>query len=172
MYRIILLGVIILLSGCAYTTSNYYYVSLERADGISVAARAKLQLKNLENNTEIPVKYVAIRNGYELTFLIGDKSYYPHMHISVSAVEGGDLMFKPRRDTRVVSEEGNICASYHLQGDASSEMDFGWAVNCLSDGIKKQISFDIVSSSGKYLSSEDIQFEIKSNGKYTFLDAL
>lgn len=159
------------LIGCAQTTSNYYYVSLERVTGIQVVKQAKLKLENLEKNSEIPTEYNLFRDRYTLSFLIGDKSYYPHLKIAVNGVDS-DLFLKPRRDMKVVSNEGNVCASYYLNNDDRSMMDFGWAVNCIAADIKKIISFDIVDSSGAVVAEEDIPFTVERDGEYTLLDAI
>ena len=159
------------LIGCAKTTSYYYYISLERIAGIEVIKRAKLRLENLENNSAIPTEYMLSREGYYLSFLIGDKSYYPHLKIAVSGADN-NLFLMPRRNINVVSGEGNICASYYLNSNDRSVMDFGWAVNCIEEDIEKVISFDIVDSSGVVFGKEDIPFRLEYDGEYTLLDAI
>lgn len=165
------LGMIMAFIGCSQTSFNYYYVSLERAVGIEVVNCAKIELRNLEKNSEIPTEYALSRESYSLNFLIGNKSYYPHFKIAVSGVDD-NLFLKPRRDIDIVSDEGNICASYYLNNNDRSMMDFGWAVNCIAEDIKKTISFDVVDSSGAVIGKEDIPFTIECDGKYTLLDAI
>ena len=172
MKRILILGVVMSLFGCAQTTSDYYYVSLEKVAGAEVVNKRKLELKNLKNNSEIPVEYSILRGKYSLHFLIEDKSYYPHFKITVKSSDGSKLSIKPRRDISVLSGDGTICSSYYLDNQSPSTVDFGWSSSCLSDDIKKEISFDVVDASGSVIASEDIPFSLVNDGKYTLLDAI
>jgi hypothetical protein len=171
MNKLLWLGIIMSLMGCTQTTFKYYYVSLERVDGVEVVKQARLKLENLEKNSEIPTEYVLSRDRYTLKFLIGAKSYSPHLNISVNGFDK-TLTLKHRRDMKVVSEKGNICASYYLNNDDHSIMDFGWSIGCVSDDIKKLISFDVVDLSGVVVAKEDLPFTVEHNGEYTLLDAL
>ena len=51
-------------------------------------------------------------------------------------------------------------------------MDFGWSSSCLSNDIKKEISFEILDFQGNVIASEDIPFALIKDGKYTLLDAI
>lgn len=157
--------------GCAQTTSNYYYVSLERVADIKVVNRAKVKLDNLEKNSDIPTEYILPRDRYSLSFFIGDKSYYPHVKIVVNGVDRV-FFINPRRDVDVVSSEGGICASYYLDSNDRSLLEFSWSVNCIKENIKKVISFDLVDSSGEVFAEESIPFMIEHDGEYTNLDAI
>lgn len=171
MKKIFFMGIVMGLLGCVQTTSNYYYVSLERVADIEVVKHAKLRLKNLEKNTEIPTEHVLIREGYSLRFLIDDKSYSPHLKITAIGVDD-NLFLNPKRDINVVSNEGNICASYYLNNDVPSMMDFAWAVNCIEENIDKILSFDMVDSFGAVIGKENIPFTVEHDGEYTLLDAI
>lgn len=172
MNRMLFLGIVMSLVGCAQTTSKYYYVSLESVEDVEILARAKLKLENLEKNSKIPTEYRFSRNKYSLTFLIGDKSYFPHLKIFVSGANGNSLALKPKRDVGIVSDDGNICASYYLNRETPSVMDFGWSISCVSENIRKEISFDIVDSSGQLVAHENIPFVVISEGEYTLLDTI
>ncbi|MEX1221468.1 MAG: hypothetical protein WEA82_05090 [Idiomarina sp.] len=160
------------LIGCVKTTSDYYYASLEGVSGAEVHSRGKVQLENLEGNSEIPTSYVLNRERYILRFLIGDASYYPHFKISVKGRDGNTFYLKPRRDMKVVSDEGVICASYYPDSRDPSVLHFGWSSGCLSEEIPKQISFDVIDEKGKIIAEEDLPFVLKKDGKYTLLDAI
>lgn len=160
------------LSGCAQTTSDYYYASLQDIDGVKVLSKRKLRLDKLTNNSEIPTDYALHREGYLLKFSIGDKSYSPHFMISVEGAGSASLTLKPRRNFDIVSEEGIICASYYLYGSNGANMGFGWSTGCLSEDIKKEISFDVADSSGAIIASEDIPFRLVNDGRYTLLDSI
>ena len=56
MNKLLWLGIIMSLMGCTQTTFKYYYVSLERVDGVEVVKQARLKLENLEKNSEIPTE--------------------------------------------------------------------------------------------------------------------
>jgi hypothetical protein len=172
MKTILILGMIMSLFGCAITTSDYYYASLENVDGVKVVSKRKLQLDKLTKNSKIPTEYLIRREEYLLKFLIGDKSYSPHFKVSVKGSGNAKFTLKPRRDIKTVSEEGIICSSYYLDKNNRSKMGFGWSTGCLSDDIKKEISFDVVDSSENIIASEDIPFVLVRDGKYTSLDAI
>ena len=162
---------ILSLLGCAQNTSKYYYVSLEGVDGIEVLKKSKVELKKLDKNSEIATEYLLSRDGYKLKFLIGNQSYYPHLNISVSDLNSS-LSLKARRDYNVVSKKGGICASYYFNVERPLAMDFGWSVDCIAEDIEKVISFDVIDEFGSVIKSENVRFDINSDGEYTLVDAL
>ena len=101
MKTVLILGMVMSLFGCAKTTSDYYYASLENVDGVKVVSKRKLQLDKLTKNSEIPTEYLIRREGYSLKFLIGDKSYFPHFKISVEGSGNANFTLKPRRNIKV-----------------------------------------------------------------------
>ena len=172
MKKIIYLVAVMSLFGCAQTTSDYYYASLEGISDVEITSVGKVSLENLKGNSEIPTSYALKREGYNLRFLIGDKSYFSHFKIIVESPSGTRLSLKPRRNKEVVSAEGTICASYYPDAQNPSKLDFGWSSGCLSDYIPKLISFDIVDTNGGLVAQEDLPFKLKRDGSYTLLDAI
>lgn len=172
MKKIAYLVAVMSLFGCAQTTSDYYYASLEDVSGVEITSVGKVRLEKLKGNSEIPTSYALRRENYSLQFFVGDESYYPHFKISIESVSGEILSLKPRRNKNTVSEDGIICASYYLDSRDSSNIDFGWSSDCLPDNIPKYISFDVVDSGGRLVAQEDLPFKIKKDGKYTLLDAI
>lgn len=172
MNRIILIFMLMNPLSCAQITSDFYYVSLENYSDAQIGSRAKIQLKNLIKNSEIPKQYTLHREAYVLDLSIGDNSYRPHLKITVNGLRGQDLRLVPRRNINIVSSKGRICASYYLNAENPSVLDFSWSSNCLDSQIKKEISFNVIDQSDEIIGKEDIPFVLKKDGQYTLMDAL
>lgn len=172
MKKIICLASVMSLFGCAQTTSDYYYASLEGISDIEITSVGKVRLENLKGNTEIPTSYSLKREGYNLRFFIGDNSYYPHFKIVVESSSSASLSLNPRRNKETVSKEGVICASYYTDNQNPSKLDFGWSSGCLEDDIPNLISFDVIDANGGVVAKENLPFKLKKDGKYTLLDAI
>ncbi|MBC6906075.1 hypothetical protein DWB84_11455 [Saccharophagus sp. K07] len=151
--------------GCVATSTNYYYLSLEKTPGAQVVAVSKLNLEKLYGNSKMPTVYQINRADYELKIQVGD-GYQPSLQVSVKT---NGLFLKPNRDLKVKSESGVICSSYELDKENPIRMTFDWSAECRSDDIPKHISFYVVNRKGEIIAQEKIPFLVKRNGRYRYI---
>jgi len=148
---------------------NYYYISLEKVDGVRLLESRKINLKNLKKNNAIPAKYVVERDSYQLLIEITDYSYSPHVRITLV---GNEYTLTPKRNLNVVSDNGVICSSYYPDSVNKSILSYSWSVDCLSNNLEKLITFTVENELGVVVSKESFPFEVKQDGEYQLMDAL
>lgn len=171
MIKILLFLSFISMIACSHSSYIYYYIELPMIEGMKVSKVSTIKLKELRQNKAIPTEYKLDRTDYTIFFTIGDTSYFPHLNIKVVSKDTYEaLKLKPVREP-LVAKDGNQCASYYIDKDNYSKFDFGWSTNCLSSKVSKIITFEVIGPAGK-VANETIPFDVKSNGKYSVLDAL
>jgi hypothetical protein len=167
----LILSAILILSGCYSRTYDFYYISLEHDEAARVVAREKLSVKNLRNNSIIPVEYSISRDKYTIRFLIGN-SYSPSARITVEALNNEKLRITPKRDMTALSQNGTLCALSFYTGQDPSTAQFIWGSSCHSNEIRKVIAFDVIDAFGNIIASEDIPFAVIHDGEFSAIDGI
>jgi|GEM_PF-4471911 hypothetical protein len=158
----------VLLTGCA--VSDYQYISLESTPGIVIETHETPRLKNLYFSSEMPSRYSLDRDNYKLSFDANLDSYLPRISVAVKAPNKTSLGLSQQVRRKARSSRVSPCGSFDATDTLRSELLFSW-VTCPESGADEwYISFDVRSENGTLIASEDIAFELKTNGRYVLAD--
>lgn len=169
---------VLLVSGCYYDY-DYEYVSLE--ESMEVVEYGKTELRNVRDHTEIPIRYKLERDQYILYGAVDKKSIPPAV---VFTVEGKTL-------TNASIEGAYIkCIAYfnairpsevRHSGYPEGGIRFSWKPDlqyppCQGEtmpiGKDRKAVISIFDDSIGFISKEELQFDIKTNGIYRENDSL
>lgn len=162
----------ILCASCISHKDDYYYISLQNAEGIEVN---KIQVPNNSNiHVEQPmaVEYSLRREKYTIRFEIDPRGYLPNMLVSAfSSKTDVNIQVTPVKFRKIKNGDKNKCNPSYIE---SEDYSFKFVlINCIQTGSEnvQYISFDIIVNK-LVIGSEDIPFEVIKNGYFRVLDGI
>jgi hypothetical protein len=171
-YRLlrILCVIILVLSSVGCAVARYHYISLERYSEMKVESSDVPTLRNLHCASKMPIEYSLERKQYRLLFRPDLDSYLPEMLIVVQGADSRLLRMRQQPSRRARDDRLVPCGSFGPVEGKANALHFSW-VTCKNAGAaERYLSFDVVAESGELVASEDIPFDLKSNGFYVMPD--
>jgi len=161
--------VALLIFGC-YSDFDYEYMSL--AQSMEITEYGQTELHGVRDDTDMPIRYVLERDEYVLYAVVDTKSISPS---AIFNIEGKSLI-----DANIKGESIRCIAFFHSVNAAEVSrreypedgIRFSWKPNKIPPcdsvetptGSDRKVVISVYDGTGRFVTKEEILFEIKANG--------
>jgi hypothetical protein len=162
----------ILCASCISHKDDYYYISLQNAEGIEVKKVQVPDNSNIHVEKPIAVEYFLRRVNYTIRFEIDQRGYLPNIIVNAFSSETDvNIQVKAVKFRKMKNSDKNKCNPSYIENE---DYSFKFVlINCIqteSENVR-YISFDIIKNE-RVIGSEDIPFEVIRNGYFRVLDGI
>ncbi len=134
-----------------------------------VLERSVSDASNLFFHDEMPTKYQVVKNEYSIFVEVDKKSYLPAVSMNALSDDGANYVLKERK-----SKTAQSCVSFdQFTKKTENHIEFFW-YPCGEEDTSEAviIYFDVLRPDETLVGSEELKFNLISNGIYYVIDAL